>query len=80
MWLILLKSTMDRFLGVDPLEQSVPPCVRYGTTCLLIRDALGGVSCSVMWEGCRDYLRVARCKKGHGNATTPGKLSNTRVP
>jgi hypothetical protein len=28
----------------------VPPCVRYGTACLLIRDAVGSVPCSVEWE------------------------------
>jgi hypothetical protein len=28
----------------------VPPRVRYGTTCLLIRDAVGSVPCSVEWE------------------------------
>jgi hypothetical protein len=28
----------------------VPPRVRYGTTCLLIRDAVGSVSCSDEWE------------------------------
>jgi hypothetical protein len=27
----------------------VPPCVWYGTTCLLIRNAIGSVSCSVEW-------------------------------
>jgi hypothetical protein len=31
-WVALLKSAMDRFLGVDPLGQHVPPHVRYGTT------------------------------------------------
>jgi hypothetical protein len=28
----------------------VPPCVRYGTACLLIRDVVGGVPCSDEWE------------------------------
>jgi hypothetical protein len=28
----------------------VPPHVRYGITCLLIRDAVGSVSCSFEWE------------------------------
>jgi hypothetical protein len=28
----------------------VPPCVQYGTTCLLIRDVVGSVPCSVEWE------------------------------
>jgi hypothetical protein len=29
----------------------VPPCVQYGMACLLIRNAIGCVSCSVEW-GC----------------------------
>jgi hypothetical protein len=28
----------------------VPPGVRYGMTCLLIRDVVGSVPCSVVWE------------------------------
>ena len=47
MW--LLESAKDRILGVDTPEQHVPPRVRNGTTCLLIRDAIGSVSCSVAW-------------------------------
>jgi hypothetical protein len=31
-------------------EQQVPPCVRYGTTCLLIRDVVGSVPCLDEWE------------------------------
>jgi hypothetical protein len=34
----LLESSKNWFLGVDPLGQHVPPHVRYGTTCLLIRE------------------------------------------
>jgi hypothetical protein len=34
----LLESAKDRFLGVDPPGQHVPPCVRYGMACLLIRE------------------------------------------
>jgi hypothetical protein len=36
----LLESSKDWFLGVDPPGQHVPPCLRYGTTCLLIRELL----------------------------------------
>jgi hypothetical protein len=50
MWLVMLKSTKDRILGVDTPGQHVPPCVRYGTTCLLIRNTIGCVSCSVEWR------------------------------
>jgi hypothetical protein len=78
LWLVLLESAKDRFLGVDTPEQPVPPRVRYGTACLLIRDVLGSVSCSVEREGYRDYLRAARCKRGRDTTTIPGNLSNAR--
>jgi hypothetical protein len=46
MWFVMLESGKDRVIGVDTPGQQVPPCVRYGTTCLLIRDAVGSVPCS----------------------------------
>jgi hypothetical protein len=49
MWLVMLESAKDQILGVDTLGQQVPPCVRYGMTCLLIRYAVGCGSCSVEW-------------------------------
>jgi hypothetical protein len=49
MWLVMLGSAKDQILGVDPPGQHVPPRIRYGTTCLLIRYAIGCVSCSVEW-------------------------------
>jgi hypothetical protein len=49
MWFVMLESATDRILGVDTPGQHVPPCVRYGMTCLLIRYAIGCVSCSVEW-------------------------------
>jgi hypothetical protein len=49
MWLVMLESGKDRILGVDTSGQLVPPHVRYGMTCLLIRYALCYVSCSVEW-------------------------------
>jgi hypothetical protein len=45
MWLVMLKSAKDRILGVDPLEQQVMPCVRYGTACLLMTGVVGSVPC-----------------------------------
>jgi hypothetical protein len=48
-WLVMLGSAKDRILGVDTPGQHVPPRVRYGTACLLIRYAIGCVSCSVEW-------------------------------
>jgi hypothetical protein len=49
MWLVMLGSAKDRILGVDSPGQHVPPRVRYETACLLIRYAMGCVSCSVEW-------------------------------
>jgi hypothetical protein len=49
MWLVMFESTKDQILRVDPLGQHVPPRVRYGMTCLLIRYVIGCVSCSVEW-------------------------------
>jgi hypothetical protein len=46
MWFFMLESTKDRVIGVDTLGQQVPPRVRYGTACLLIRDVVGSVPCS----------------------------------
>jgi hypothetical protein len=48
--LVMLESAKDRFLGVDTLGQQVLPRVRYGTTCLIIRDVVGSVPCSDEWE------------------------------
>jgi hypothetical protein len=50
MWLVMLESAKDRVIGVDTPGQQVLPHVRYGTTCLLIRDAVGSVPCSDEWE------------------------------
>jgi hypothetical protein len=49
-WFVMLESAKDRVIGVDTLGQQVPPRVRYGTTCLLIRDVVGSVSCSDEWR------------------------------
>jgi hypothetical protein len=46
----MLKSSKDWVLGVDTLGQHMPPRVRYGMTCLLIRDVVRSVPCSVEWE------------------------------
>jgi hypothetical protein len=49
MWFVMLESAKDQILGLDTPGQHVPPRVRYGTACLLIRYAIGCVSCSVEW-------------------------------
>jgi hypothetical protein len=46
MWYVMHESAKDRVIGVDTPGQQVSPRVRYGTTCLLIRDAVGSVPCS----------------------------------
>jgi hypothetical protein len=48
-WIVILEFAMDRILGVDTPGQHVPPCVWYGMACLLIRYAIGCLSCSVEW-------------------------------
>jgi hypothetical protein len=50
LWLVMLESAKNRVLGVDTPGQHVPPRDRYGTTCLLIRGAVGSVPCSDEWE------------------------------
>jgi hypothetical protein len=49
LWFIMLEYAKDLVIGVDTPGQHVPPCVRYGMTCILIRYAIGCVSCSVEW-------------------------------
>jgi hypothetical protein len=50
MWFVMLESAKDRVIGVDTPGQKVPPRVRYGMACLLIRDAVGSVPYSDEWE------------------------------
>jgi hypothetical protein len=47
---VVLESAKDQMLGVDTPGQHVPPGVRYGMTCLLIRNTIDCVSCSVEWR------------------------------
>jgi hypothetical protein len=50
LWLVMLESAKDRTLGVGTPGLYVLPHVRYGWTCLLIRDVVGSVPCSDEWE------------------------------
>jgi hypothetical protein len=61
MWFVMLESAKDRVIGVDTPRQQVPPRVRYGTACLLIRDVVGSVSCSNEWE-----FGIVTCPCSHG--------------
>jgi hypothetical protein len=80
MWFVMLKSAKDRVIGVDTPWQQVPPRVRYGTACLLIRDDVG--KCALLgWVGIwRSYSpRLTRCKRGRGTMIISGNLSNAMV-
>jgi hypothetical protein len=48
-WHMVLESAKDRILGGDTTGQHVPPHVWYEMTCLLIRNTIGCMSCSVEW-------------------------------
>jgi hypothetical protein len=50
MWFVMLEYAKDQVRRVDTLGQHVPPRVRYGMACLLIRDVVGSVPCSDEWE------------------------------
>jgi hypothetical protein len=50
MWFVMLEFAKDRVIGVGTIGQLVPRRVRYGMTCLVIRDAMGSVPCSDEWE------------------------------
>jgi hypothetical protein len=62
MW--LLESAKDRILGVDTLGQQVTPRVWYGITCLLIRDAIGCESSSVVWRKVQDVTWIHKVQEG----------------
>jgi hypothetical protein len=49
-WFVMLESAKDQAIGVDTLGQQVPPRVRYGMACLLIRDTMGSVPRSDEWK------------------------------
>jgi hypothetical protein len=83
MWLVLLESAKDWVLGVDPLGQQVSPRVWYGTTCLLIRDAIGSESCSVLWGLVQDVTWIHMVQEGlevRGNLSTAGGAQDHRKP
>jgi hypothetical protein len=56
MWFVMLESAKDQVLGVATPRQQVPPRVRYGMTCLLIRDVVGCESCSAVWGKMQDVI------------------------
>jgi hypothetical protein len=50
LWFAMLESAKDQVIGVGTTGQQVPPRGWYGTTCLLIRDAVGSVPYLDEWE------------------------------
>jgi hypothetical protein len=54
-WHVVPEYAKDQILRVDTPGQHVPRRVRYGMTCLLIRNAIGCVSYSVEW-GCASFF------------------------
>jgi hypothetical protein len=72
MW--LLKSAKDQILGVDTPRQQVPPRIRYGTACLLIRDVIGCGPCSVAWGKTQDVTWIHKVQEG---TKVRGNLSST---
>jgi hypothetical protein len=77
----MLEFAKDRVLGMDTLGQQMSARVRNGTTCSLIRDAVGSVPCSNEWE-----IGVVTCLGSHSARgvvvprTTLGNLSISMVP
>jgi hypothetical protein len=76
----MLESTKDRVLGVDTLGQQVPPHIRYGTACSLIRDVVGSVPYSNEWEiDVVTHLGSHGARRAVVPRTTLGNLSNAMV-
>jgi hypothetical protein len=71
MWLVKLESDKDQILGVDTPEQPVLPCVRYGTTCLLIRGSMGGMPCSDKWEVAWSFAEAYMVQEGSWYCVPP---------
>jgi hypothetical protein len=68
MWMVMLESAKDQVLGVDTPGQQVLPHVWYRMACLLIRDAMESVPCSIEWEiGVVTYL----CSHGARGVMVP---------
>jgi hypothetical protein len=61
----LLESAKDWILELDTLGQQVPPHVRYGMACLVIRNTISNVSCLDEWGMTRYFsLGATWCKRG----------------
>jgi hypothetical protein len=76
LWLVLLESAKDLFLGVDPPGQPMSPSVWYGIACLLIMNTLGSVSDLVEWRGTTNTSLILPGARG---IIAMGNLSNATV-
>jgi hypothetical protein len=76
LWLVLLESAKDLFLGVDPVGQPMSPSVWYRIACLLIRNTLGSVSDLVEQRGTTTTSLIPPSVRG---AIAMGILSNAMV-
>jgi hypothetical protein len=73
MWIIMLKSAKDRILGVDTPGQHVPPRVRYGTACWVIRKALVSLSCWKSGTGMAIPTRSQGARRAWGYSVVPNR-------
>jgi hypothetical protein len=75
-WHVVLEYAKHRILGVDTLGQHVPPRVRYGAACLLIRNTIICVSCLDEWGLAWDFAQVHMVQERlRYRVATPGNLS-----
>jgi hypothetical protein len=70
----LLELAKDWFLGVDTPGQNVPPRVRYGMACRIIRSTLGKCLARLYEEG----LFVAPMNRKVQRGPSIGNLRNAR--
>jgi hypothetical protein len=78
MWIVMLEFSEDRILGVDTPGKHVPPRVRYGSTCWLIRKALVSLFCWKSGTGMAIPMRPQGARGLEGILLYPigGNLSN----
>jgi hypothetical protein len=73
MWIVMVEYAMDWILGVDTPGQQVPPRVRYGMTCWLIRKALVSLSCWMSGTGMAIPTRPQGARGAWGYSVVPNK-------
>jgi hypothetical protein len=71
LWLVILKSAMDRVLGVDTPGQHVSPRVQYIMACLLIWDVVGSVPYSDEWKVAWSFAQVHMVQEGSWYCVLP---------